>query len=452
MALRSRLSVPGLASGGLTYIGGNSPLGNGQGTVGTTSPFKATLTRIKVATTAAAASNPVDFPDMASPPTLSQSNTHDATLTVQANPSANPTVFRNSPGNRYIFDAVTGLMMGTSNQSPATATNLSSFAGSTTPVLAAGDEQNCYTVDFYVTNATVVELDVRRFVPDTVPYRIIIGNSFLARNGFIGSAGEFAKLTFASAFTGQITVECQFSGSLFSGVSVSAGGTITAPPGATYNMLALGDSITEGASSGDATFYAYDRWASTAAKQLGFLVRNAGVGQTGYSNPGPTHSKLVDQLPYLWADSTAHDIVAIANGVNDFNNGYSNATIAADALAAWQAIRAHQPQALIVVVGIWGCAFGPSAQLIATENALKAQFDAWADPCSVFLRNSTDPAGSWFTGTGYVGGPTGSGNSDTYTSADGLHPSRAGAIYSGGKVNTALRAALPALYTTFGVS
>lgn len=38
MSLRSRLNVPGLASGGLTYIGGNSPLGNGQGTVGVAPP------------------------------------------------------------------------------------------------------------------------------------------------------------------------------------------------------------------------------------------------------------------------------------------------------------------------------------------------------------------------------------------------------------------------------
>lgn len=413
---------------------------------------KATLTRVKAAATAATASNPVDFADMTSPPTLTQSNTHDATLTVQADPANNPTLFRASAGNRYSFDAGHGLMMGTSSQLPATNTDLSAFVGLTTPALVSGDEQNCYTVDFFVTNATAIEIDIRRFVPDTIPYRIILNNRFLARNGLIGSVGEFAKLSFGSAFTGLVTVECQQAGSIFQGVSVSAGGTITAPSDTAYNMLSLGDSITEGKSSGDATYYVYDRWSSTAAKQLGMnRLRNAGVGQTGYSNSASgAHSKLVNMLPPLWSDGTKYDIVGIAEGVNDFGQ-FPDATIAADALAAWKAIRAAQPQALIVVVGIWGEAFGPSATLIATENALAAQFATWNDPCSVFLRSSTDPGGSWFTGTGYIGATNGTGNSDTYISADGLHQSRAGAIYAGGKVNTTLRAALPALYTAFGV-
>ena len=416
-----------------------------------------TLKRIKDAMRYAKVHNPVAFPDWRSDPsnqglfiTVTRSAAHDTALTVSANPKYTPELFQHSPGNRYIFD--TGLLVGTANLLPGNG-DLSGFEGLTTPPLISGDEQNCYTIDFRVTNAQFIELDMRRFTPDTVPYRVLLNKRYLDRDGFLGSGGQFLKMEFTYPFDGLVTVECQSAGSLFQAVSVDAGGKIGPIMDPEYKMLALGDSITEGRSSGDTMTYINDRWASTFAKLMGMnYMRNGGVGQTGYTNAaGGAHKKLVDQLPELWASGDQYEIVAVANGVNDFQT-FPTATVTADALAAWQAIRTAQPNALIIVLGIWGCTYGPSATLLSVENALKAKFDEWADPFSLFIRVSTDPAGPWVSGTGHVGAPTGEGNSDIYVSSDGLHPSRAGGIYNGEKANAAVRAALPAMFTAFGVA
>ena len=417
-----------------------------------------TLRRIKNAIQYAKFNNPVNYPDWGSDPvnqgvyvTVTRSNSHDAALTIGGSPGANAALFQHSPGNRYIFAG--GLLVGAANQLPATGTDLSGFAGLTTPDIIPGDEQNCYTADFRVTNATKIEIGVRRFVPDTNPYRLILNKRYLARDGFLGAGGDYITLEFTYPFDGLVTLECQGAGMILNSVAVDAAARVGPIMDPQYRMLVLGDSITEGRSTGDAIKYSYERWGSVAAKCLGMnLLRNAGVGQTGYTNDaGGVHKKLVGQLPEVWASGEHYDIIGIANGVNDFQS-FPTATVTADALLAWQAIRTAQPNALIVVLGIWGCSFGPSATLIAVENALKAKFDTWADPFSVFIPVSTDPAGPWMYGTGNVGAPTGDGNADIYSSSDGLHPSRAGGVYCGQKLDAALRAKLPAMFTAFGVA
>uniref|UniRef100_UPI003FA78381 hypothetical protein n=1 Tax=Salmonella enterica TaxID=28901 RepID=UPI003FA78381 len=51
----------------------------------------------------------------------------------------------------------------------------------------------------------------------------------------------------------------------------------------------------------------------------------------------------------------------------------------------------------------------------------------------------------WQTGTGTVASPRGDGNGDLYVSADGTHPSEAGADYLGDTIAAQLAPAIAAL-------
>jgi lysophospholipase L1-like esterase len=399
-----------------------------------------TLARLQTAAASSLGNNPVDNADMASPPTVTISGSHDASLTASANPQANPTLFRASAGSKHVRTTTNGLYIGSSSVYPA-ASDLS-FITSLSPALVnQGEEQRVYTVDFVVTGQ-VVELNLR-VAGATVSYRIIVDDRFVARDGVVATS-QFVKMDFGSSATRRITVEVETATEAFLGVATSAGGSITAPTNLAYKGIFYGDSITESSSSGETNFYIYDGWASTFSKKSGInSVQNAAVGGTGYTNNGSTRSKIGDQMDFSIASST-FDLVGFAAGFNDYNT--SIPTMQSNALAAWQKARAAQPNALILVFGIFGETTGPSANLISAENALLSTFNAWGDPFSKFIPVSTDSSGAWITGTGYVGHTNGSGNSDTYISSDGLHPSRTGRIYLGGKANAAYRGLLPTIH------
>lgn len=405
---------------------------------GPTAGQLATLATLRAASAAALISNPVDNADMASPPTITQAGTHNAALTVTANFVDTPAKFRISPGNKYGRTTTKGLYIGTANLSPSTNGNLSGVTSLSPALVNNGENEVCYTIDFVATGQ-IVELALRVTGDNVMPYRVIVDNHFVARDG-IANTGQYVSMDFGSSATRSITVEVQMQS--FLGVAVSAGGSITAPADQTVKAAFTGDSITESISSGETIAYVYDGWASTFSKRNGInSMRNAAVGGTGYWNTfGGSRSKIFDQMDY-WISGDTYDLIGFAGGYND-QNQVANATTAANALACWQRARAAQPNALILVTGIPGERTGPSAALLATENALKAQFDAWADPFSIFLPISTDPEGPWIYGTGYVGSTNGTGNSDTLVSSDGIHPSRAGRLFIGDKANSAYRAKL----------
>lgn len=413
---------------------------------------QATLTQLKAALAAAAISNPVDAADYPSPPSFAESASHNAALSVQANVGPQGSQFWNSLGRRYIRGGTAGLFIGTSNETIGTG-NLVTFSG-LVPTLVSGDSNYTYQVGF-VTSSQLVELNLR-VVTAASPFRLIVNGQFVNRTAGYANVQQFVTLDFGSSASRTIIVETQGGGAPLINVAVSAGQTITAATVTDIRSIVFGDSITEGASNGAAVKYVWDTWFASSAKQLGFTnVQNAAIGGTGYWNQsgGATNNRLriVDAMPQA-ISATTYSVVTFAGGYND-QNQVSNATTAALALQAWRAARLAQPGALIIVMGIPGEATGPSAALIATENALAAQFVAWADPCSIFVPVSTDIGGAWFTGTDYVGHiVTGLGNSGTWVSSDGIHPSQVGQLGFGAKANTAVRGALPPLYTRFNVN
>ncbi len=411
-----------------------------------------TLARLETAADAALVSNPVDNATMASPPTITAATTTDATLTVKKYPAVNPELFRISGGKLWRRTVNNRLYITTNTVASSTSGSLkTSFptAGQMSPeVPSTGyDNANNWEVTF-VTSSDVVEIE---FQPSTAtnPYRFIVDGQYVARDGqqVTATGNQFVKLTFASATSRTITLEAQ-GGHLIGGVTVKTGYTVTAPTGTTVKAVVTGDSFTEalnqGTYSGTTKFWQWDGLANVFARKAGITwMRNAAVGGTGYWNqsggvPG-TRSNIYNQEDY-WISDDTYDAILFAGGYNDAGQT-SDANLRILARAAWEKARTAQPNALIMVAGIWGgrTLSSDSSVRIPSEAALLAEFNSWADPFSMFIPVSPTYATAWMYGTGYEGATNGSGNSDLYVSTDGTHPNRSGHLYLGGKLNTAYR-------------
>jgi hypothetical protein len=83
--------------------------------------------------------------------------------------------------------------------------------------------------------------------------------------------------------------------------------------------------------------------------------------------------------------------------------------------------------------------FFASRTAAAARNAV-AQFN---DSLTWFIPTISDPAGSWFTGSGNVANPVGDGNADFYVSPDGVHPEPRGVKYLGSRIADAFAGVLP---------
>jgi hypothetical protein len=409
---------------------------------------QATLSKLKTAMAAATGNNPVTNADMASPPTITQSASHDGTLSVTATYGSNPTQFQISLGHNYL-NSNGGLYVAGSNLSPATNGNLSVLSGSFTPTLLNGGENALDWTATFVTSSQVVELKLV-ISNSNVPYRFIVNQQYVARDGLI-TTSNFIKMDFGSRSLRTITIELQFGDSLQQ-VAVSSGETIVAPSGPVVSAAATGDSYCEGINGitdPSGVFYAMDSIGATFAKQIGVnSYRNTCVGGTGYWNqsggvPG-TRSNINGQMAF-WSADFQYDTIWFMGGFND-SGQTSNANLQALALADWQLARLNNPNALIIVFGIWGGPRGPGASTIGAELALKSQYFAWGDHFSLFFPVSTDSTSAltWLYGTGFNG--SGTQNAATYIASDDTHPNRPGAIYLGGRAATAYAAAINVLY------
>lgn len=151
------------------------------------------------------------------------------------------------------------------------------------------------------------------------------------------------------------------------------------------------------------------------AYQLGATQYQAdGVGGSGYISSGSeTPFGSATRLARI---STAADIIVIAGGINDTATGLQAAVV-----SYLQAVRARCPNALIVVCGSWAGNTGPSATILDKENQISAAVTQLADPRIVFVPISTANNAVTF-GTGNVSALANNGNSDVYTSPDGIHP------------------------------
>lgn len=171
-----------------------------------------------------------------------------------------------------------------------------------------------------------------------------------------------------------------------------------------------------------------DYLSERVARRLGIkYLRNYHLGGTGYvsANTFKNVPDLLDLNPPT--DGANVGYVFFAHGYND--TALSQSAIAANALAAWKLARQQYPNAFILVFGPWVGAGGPSANTIATDTTIKTAFTSWADTKSAYASIAQDADGAWISGTGKWGALTGTGNSDFYTGADGVHPSAPGKEY-----------------------
>lgn len=224
-----------------------------------------------------------------------------------------------------------------------------------------------------------------------------------------------------------ITVESGTNAS-FTGVQVDSASKVWKPSTDVLNVYFQGDSLTSGSNFGP--FIAWD-WPSQTAKMMGWLPRNIAVGGTGFLNAG-TALTFLQRITDV--TTACPDALVIAGGYNDANSG-----LQAAALAYFQAVRIGCPNTTMIVLGVWGATSGPSATILANEASISAAVTQFADINTYFVPVST-ASPVWEDGTGNVVTPTGTGNSDAYSSNDGTHPIQRGIDYKAAKVTQALRA------------
>ncbi len=308
--------------------------------------------------------------------------------------------------------------------------------------------QTCLAQRFsFLTDA--VSMDA---VTNFASYRVLVNGQYVGKtvrtDGL--TSGGYNRLNIALGDTTRqlrrIDIEVQFANAWFGGNSTNTLQTVYIGPNDTIVPLdtsralciaVVGDSFT----SSTGASWCHNGWAVTLGYLLGGIdadVRQIAIGGTGYvadaSSPGPQQYTFLQHIQDL-AQAT-FDLVIFAGGINDS----AASGVQPAALATIQAARALQPAAPFVVLGSWASSAGPSAGVLATEAAIQAAVRQFADPGTVFVPVSGDPAGAWI---GAANGPVINGPS--VGGMDGVHPGDVGHLYLARRGNAAIRTALLAL-------
>ncbi len=215
-------------------------------------------------------------------------------------------------------------------------------------------------------------------------------------------------------------------------VRVASGGQVWAPARDTIRAVFISDSIVQGSNQGP--FIAGGSVAQRVAGALGWHDPwDFAIGGTGYVNPGAGFftfgqrvAEALTRSPDMW--------VFMGSG-NDF--GHAAAEITAAALAAFRAIRSGGSSAPVIVLGVWPKDGAASAM----EAAVKAAFDAFADPASAWVPIAGDASGvPWITGEWNNAGHPGSSNAAQLIGDDRNHPIDLGTAYLARRIARAIRA------------
>lgn len=370
---------------------------------------------------AARLSNPHLNAVMTSPPTMTANGT-----TKPAGQTTAYAVFSTNPFT------ITG---GTVSLAGATVGRVvSSVIASTGGNVSNNGTEATYSRAAFMADANAVTIGVCQ---TSVPYRFIVNDQYVSLSGTTTTnAGptcatvDYITLDFTSAggrALRKIVVETQQNGG-FQSATVGATETIQAVN--LDNTLCSAFFLDSYAFGSDATLLG-DGMGAVDADWLGIQnnTNSAGPG-TGWATNNSAFNLLqrVQNLDLALSPCTPNIIVT---GASFNDRGNVPATITANALAGFQAMRAQYPNALIFVFGAFPGNTGPSAGMIANENAVAAAVTAMADPSVKFIPVSTALPTTWISGTGTTAVPTGTGNSDVYTDSGGVHPPTAGHLTIG---------------------
>jgi hypothetical protein len=384
--------------------------------------------RLRRAAARAYKKNSIDLGVMASPPTITTGTSNqDATLTKSYRTSVE--------GHGYFY--ISG---GIATQGIGGFAPYLGFPVVSTPSGSGGNagglpSKNAYqfAVEF-MTDAPKVML---RYASSTNVYMVEVDDQPVSATGLAypstGGTG-YTLLDFTSvggAAIRKIRMELS-QAPLFDGVYVGPTYTVWKPSDENdVRVAVVGDSIEDGNGSSLPSA----GWSKVAGKLLGWSdVRQVAFAGTGFVNAG-SFNTFGAALRVSDAVANNPDVLIIAASQND---DASVASVPAAALAAFQAYRAALPNVPIIVLGADAGSSGPSAGRLSNEAAVLSAFNTWADGNSHFIPVSNAADGSWFTGTGYVGATTGTGNRDRY-GYDASHPNNAGHLVRARRFESAFK-------------
>lgn len=175
---------------------------------------------------------------------------------------------------------------------------------------------------------------------------------------------------------------------------------------------------------------------------LGMDCINAGVGGTGYVNPGP-----LNRLPYIdRADNDLikpnPDLIVIEGGIND--SGYAISEVVSEADRLYKYIKEQLPNVRIIVIGMYWPR-SASQSVLDMNSALREtclnnqiSFIDLLQGDTVLPNGAlvTENMGAFLTGSGHAGNPQGDGNADIYTCDDATHPTEEGKLYISQRIAT----------------
>lgn len=340
---------------------------------------------------AAKTSNPWDNALAASPPAIAQSATHDTALTQNipavtggvANTSKF-SVFGGAPtvvGTFLVFPSI--------SEAPSNG-NLNGFGGgASVDVLsqvswAVEGECWCSKIEFEIGSSA-----------SAAGYKVQINGAYVSKIATALAANQkFLSLDFGALGWRRIRLESQ---SILTGVRIAAADEWR-PTDLSDVLRAVwvGNSYFRDGAGVNSSVDHTSILPFAACSMLGVRdCRSAAIGSTGYLMAA-SRSTYRGRVSYAATLNPDADIVIISDPANDYANGQTTAAITSEALLTWQAYRNAYPTALIVVTGMQPRISGPSASVQTVETALKAQFDVWADPFSVWVPISND-ATPWVT-------------------------------------------------------
>lgn len=251
-------------------------------------------------------------------------------------------------------------------------------------------------------------------------------------------AGNLITIDLGSATPRRIRFD--FATFPFGGVYIPPTRRIWAVPLHGRRAAVLGDSISDGSSQNAGA--GCGTWVDRYARLMGYPdMWRQGRGGTGYITPGSfaTFQTRVAEDVAPWDFSE----LIIAGGFNDSAGSQSAIATAADLL--YETVQVALPRCEIIVIGCWAPSGSPGSGQVNTNATLRAAaLNAglpFIDMQSGDVLNGDGDVvasqGSWITGTGNTGAPTGTGNADLYIGTDGIHPNDAGHVYLSRRVYAA---------------
>ena len=208
------------------------------------------------------------------------------------------------------------------------------------------------------------------------------------------------------------------------------------------NAAFVGDSYTAGAPRD--TGMQSVNWARTCAAKLGWRPTCMAQGGTGFSKANGALPAASDPLRIADLSQAAYDVYVFALGTNDVSGNDNTAAaltdIQAKALACFQAARAANPIAPIIVVGPWPRTSFPLQTQLDCATAVRAAYTQFADANSYFIPIYDDTAGNWMAGTSYQGNIVSPNDiSGRLIWTDKIHPVLAGHYYYGDRIAHEIR-------------